>query len=194
MAQRSPAVTGGLAACQSVISSLLVCGVFANSGEPTLAWIMLLAASATAGFVFWNRPPATIFLGDSGSLLLGWCTAFPALAGAVTGASPVWLSFVILSPFVVDATATLAWRVVRGKRWYTPHRDHAYQYLIRAGWSHGRVLVPWVAMNGLLVVPVAMVAHSRPPVDSGVAAIVGVILLGVWYVIYFVVAKERTTA
>lgn len=183
----------GLAATQAVISHLLFFAVFAGAGEPDLAWIALLVTCSTTGFLFWNRPRATIFLGDSGSLLLGWSAAFLALAGAVTGACSIWLSFVIVSPFVVDATATLAWRVARGRRWYTAHRDHAYQYLIRAGWSHRRVLVHWVALNGLLVAPAAMLAYREPLIDSGVAAAVGIILLGAWYVVHFVVAKERMT-
>ncbi|MDT8448965.1 MAG: glycosyltransferase family 4 protein [Wenzhouxiangellaceae bacterium] len=183
----------GLAATQAIISHLLFFAVFAGAGEPGLAWIALLVACATTGFLFWNRPRATIFLGDSGSLLLGWSAAFLALAGAVTGVCSIWLSFVIISPFVVDATATLAWRVARGRRWYTPHRDHAYQFLIRAGWSHRRVLVHWVALNGLLVAPAALLANRKPLIDSGVAAAVGIILLGAWYVVHFVVVKERMT-
>jgi len=125
-------------------------------------------------------------------LLLGWCAGAFALAGTLGDSFSVWVSFIIVSPFVIDATITLCWRLARGERWYTPHTDHAYQYLIRLGWSHGKVLLAWIALNSLLVVPAAAVALWKPQADLGVAAVLTVVLAGAWYVVHFVV-KERVT-
>jgi Fuc2NAc and GlcNAc transferase len=184
----------GLAATQTAISAAMFAAFFALDGHDGVAGYALLTAAAALGFLAWNRPRARIFLGDTGSLLLGWCMAMLALSGAVTGAAPPSLAFIAVSPFVVDATLTLAWRATRGAGWYTPHRDHAYQYLIRAGWSHGRVLRLWVALNGILVLPAAALAVYWPEADLGVAAAVAAVLTGGWYVVHFIVARERVTA
>lgn len=183
----------GLASSQASISFALFAFAFALAGETAGAWLAAAAAGASLGFLFWNRPTASVFLGDSGSLLLGWCAGGLALAGTLTDSFSVWVSFIIVSPFAVDATATLCWRLARGERWYTPHADHAYQYLIRLGWSHGKVLLAWIALNGLLVVPATVMALWKPQADLGVAAVLTVVLAGAWYVVHFVVAKACVT-
>lgn len=183
----------GLASSQAAISFSLFAFAFGQAGESAASWLAAVAAGASLGFLFWNRPTASVFLGDSGSLLLGWCAGGLALAGTLTGSFSVWVSFIIVSPFVIDATITLCWRLARGEQWYTPHRDHTYQYLIRLGWSHGKVLVAWIALNGLLVVPAMAVALWKPRADLGVAAVLTVILAGAWYVVHFVVGKNRVT-
>ena len=183
----------GLATSQAFLSAGLFGLSFAWLGEPVLSAVAWVTAGSALGFLFWNWPRASIFLGDSGSLLLGWCMAFLALGGVVTGSVPIWLSFIIVAPFVVDATATLGWRLMRGERWYTPHTDHAYQYMIRMGWSHRRVLLAWIALNFLLIVPACMLALWRPQLGMGIAAALVVLLTGVWALVHFVVAKERLT-
>lgn len=183
----------GLASTQAALSCMLFALAFSFAGQLADAWLAAVTAGAAAGFLFWNRPRASIFLGDAGSLLLGWCIGCLALAGATTGSVSIWLSLIIVSPFVVDATATLGWRLARGEQWYTAHRDHAYQYLIRVGWSHRKVLVHWILLNGFLVLPATAVVLWKPQIDMVVAAALTAILLGVWYVVHFVVAKERVT-
>ena len=183
----------GLASAQGVISCGLFSAVFAVHGELVPAGLAGVVAGATAGFLFWNWPRASIFLGDSGSLLLGWCVGSLALFGTLSGSISIWLAFIIVSPFVVDATATLGWRLARGKRWYTPHKEHAYQYLIQMGWSHHRVLLAWIALNALLVVPATALVLWKPQSDLGAAAGMAVILAGGWYVVHFVVSNERVT-
>lgn len=183
----------GLAAAQAAISAATFAVLFALAGHPGPAEYGLMAAAAALGFLAWNRPRARIFLGDTGSLLLGWCMAMLALAGTLTGAAAPALAFIVVAPFVVDATLTLGWRAARGARWYTPHQDHAYQYLIRAGWSHGRVLLLWIALNALLVMPAAALVVHWPEAELGVAATLAAVLTGGWYVVHFIVAKERVT-
>jgi len=174
----------GLAALQTVISSLVLAGLFHAGGDGQSALLAVLLAAACTGFLFWNRPPASIFLGDSGSLLLGWCMAFLALNGTLGGVVPVAQAFIAVSPFVVDATLTLVRRLISGERWYTAHRDHAYQRLIRAGWSHGRVLVGLFGVNLLLVMPAIVVTVRQPAADLAAAAGIAGLLSGVWYVVH----------
>lgn len=170
----------GLASMQALVSGLLFAAGFHLAGLPVLGGVGLAVAAGAAAFLLWNRPPASIFLGDAGSLTLGFSLGFLALAGTVTGAVSVWTAFIAVSPFVIDATATLALRLGQGSGWYTPHRDHAYQCLIRAGWSHGRVLLALVLLEVCLVVPAFALAVARPKWDLAIATGTGVILLGTW--------------
>ncbi|MEM1081791.1 MAG: glycosyl transferase [Pseudomonadota bacterium] len=170
----------GLASMQSGFSALCFAGLFHSAGQPWLAGIAACLAATCLGFLAWNTPPARIFLGDVGSLLLGWCLGLLALAGTLTGAVSVWLSFIVVSVFVVDATATLLKRVVRGDQWYTAHRDHAYQRLIRNHWSHRSVLLIFTALNLMLVLPVTVLAMTVPGLDFIGALSLGVVLLGLW--------------
>lgn len=171
----------GLAALQAVFSAGLFALWFHFSGHVELAAGALLIAAAAAGFLVWNRPPARIFLGDSGSLVLGWCMGWLALAGHGVAAIPVAVAALFVAPFVVDATWTLVWRVATGRHWYTAHRDHAYQRRLRSGASHGRVLAGLLVMNVTLVVPAATVAWCAPGQANRVALIVLAVLSAMWW-------------
>jgi len=174
----------GLATTQSLISGTVLAIVLLLAGAPTAAWIAAACAAVALGFLAWNRPPASVFLGDSGSLMFGWTFAFLGLVGTLDGTLSPALLFICLAPFVVDATATLLWRLARGERWYTAHRDHVYQVLIRAGWTHRRVLVALVLLNVLLVVPAVGLVLVRPRLDLIVALVLAGVLIGVWYFVH----------
>lgn len=93
-------------------------------------------AAACLGFLPFNFPKARIFLGDVGSGSLGYLLAV-LLAGAYTAGQVAWpLLLLPLAAFLVDAGFTLAWRMLRGERWWTPHVTHAYQVWARRTASH----------------------------------------------------------
>ena len=171
----------GLAALQGLWSGL----AFALAFGLNQAWLeMALAlslAGACLGFLYWNRPPARIFMGDTGSLLLGGWIAGLALTGAASGMFSVWLGLIICSLFVVDATATLLRRMLVGERWYTPHRSHAYQRLIVSGWTHGRVLTLYGLVNILIVLPIFLIGLTRPDLDFWLALTATGVLGAGWY-------------
>jgi len=173
----------GMAAAQGLWAGLVAAVLFEFGGQRQLAEFALAAGGAWGGFLFWNRPPAGIFMGDVGSLALGATVAACAVLGAATGAISVWVSFMISSVFVVDATATLLARVVRGERWYTPHRQHAYQRLLDLGWSHSQVLRLYLLINVLLVLPVIAAAARWPQLDTVLAAGLAMVLAVGWRVV-----------
>ena len=170
----------GLAATQAAFGGAFFAIAFFYDGQPALGWLAAAVAAAALGFLPWNWPRASIFLGDSGSLLLGWSLGFLALAGAITGSVSVWLAFVITSPFVVDATMTLGWRIKRREQWYTAHREHAYQRLIRSGWSHQRVLAALILINGVVIAPAVTMAVLWPWLDIYMALVLGVLQIAAW--------------
>ncbi|MDZ7789507.1 MAG: glycosyltransferase family 4 protein [Xanthomonadales bacterium] len=173
----------GMAAVQGLWAGLVIAFLFELGGESMLAAFALAMAGAWGGFLFWNRPPAGIFMGDVGSLALGAGVAACAVLGAATGSVSIWVSFMISALFVVDATATLVVRVVRGERWYTPHRQHAYQRLLDLGWSHGQVLGLYLLINLIVVLPVIAAAVRWPKLDTLLAAGLAAVLAVGWRVV-----------
>ncbi len=111
--------------------------------------INLIIASAAAGFLIFNFPPAKIFMGDVGASSLGFLVAIMSLWGHHDGIFPLWVAMLIFSPFIVDATITLCRRLRRGEKVWLAHRSHYYQRLVQLGWGHRRtVLWEYVLMIG----------------------------------------------
>ena len=112
-----------------------------GAGQAALAMACAALASAAAGFLVHNFPPARVFLGDAGSIPLGFLAGALGLAGYSRGAWPAWFPLLVFSPFIVDASVTLVRRMVRGERPWRAHRDHYYQRLVLAGWSARRLAI-----------------------------------------------------
>ena len=108
--------------------------------EPSLA-----VAGAAAGFLVWNWQPAKVFMGDVGSIPLGYGLGWLLFSAAGAG---LWQAALLLPlVFVADASFTLARRALAGKRILQAHREHAYQRAVQGGWSHGRVVRAVLAVN-----------------------------------------------
>lgn len=107
----------------------------------------LIIASAAAGFLVFNFPPARIFMGDGGSATLGMLAGGLSLWGVRDGVFPFWVALLVFSPFIVDATVTLLRRLGRGERVWQAHKSHYYQRLVQFGWGHKKtVLYEYVLM------------------------------------------------
>ncbi len=116
------------------------CGFVAfAAGSPEIAIACGSIAAAAAGFLLFNFPPARTFMGDAGSIPLGFLMGSLGLVGWQNDLWPLWFPALVFSPFVVDATVTLAKRSLCGERLWEAHRDHYYQRLVRMGWSHRRL-------------------------------------------------------
>lgn len=105
------------------------------------AFVCWAVAASALGFLVWNFPPARIFMGDAGSSTLGFLVAASSLWADQEGIAPVWVSILLFSPFIVDATVTLLRRAFRGEPIWKAHRSHYYQRLARAGWGHHRTVL-----------------------------------------------------
>jgi len=125
----------GIAGVQAVFMLLTGAALTAWGNPDAMAsplWVLMLCiVAATVGFLLMNWPPAKIFMGDTGSTLLGFMIFALALLTVQSG----WLNYavwlVLGAVFVTDATITLLTRMARGERWYEAHRNHAYQRLAR---------------------------------------------------------------
>ncbi|OQW91422.1 MAG: hypothetical protein BWK79_16930 [Beggiatoa sp. IS2] len=101
----------------------------------------LLIASAVAGFLIFNFPPARIFMGDTGASTLGFLAAAMSLWGQQEGIFALWIALLIFSPFIVDATITLLRRLWQGEKIWLAHKHHYYQRLVQLGWGHRRTVL-----------------------------------------------------
>lgn len=109
------------------------------AGADALALASASIASAAVGFLAHNFPPARIFLGDAGSIPLGFLAGAVSAYGTAEAIWPVWFPLLVFSPFIADATVTLLRRLLRGERVWKAHRSHAYQRLVLSGWTHRRL-------------------------------------------------------
>lgn len=114
---------------------------------PAMAWTCLVIAAAALGFLVFNFPPARVFMGDAGSIPLGFLAGALGLDGWRAGLWAGWFPILVFSPFIADATVTLWRRLRRRDRVWQAHRDHCYQRLVLSGWSHRALaLAAWGLM------------------------------------------------
>lgn len=116
------------------------------SGDLPFIGLALAMACAAAGFLPFNFPPARIFMGDNGATLLGLVAGAMALRADRAGYFPLWISILVFSPFVVDATITLIRRIVRFERIWEAHLTHYYQRATVSGFGRRRVVLTEYAL------------------------------------------------
>lgn len=133
----------GLAGGMAVIGF----GVYALAAEGgSIVFLAAALSGAALGFLAFNFDPARVFLGDAGSVPLGFLAGGLGLVGIIELYWPWWFPLLVFSPFVVDASATLARRVLRRQPFWQAHREHYYQRLVRMGWSHRRLALAEYAL------------------------------------------------
>jgi len=121
----------------------------ADIGAIDVAVTCFAISGAALGFLCFNFPPSRVFLGDAGSIPLGFLAGTLGIYGMSMGLWDWWFPLLVFSPFVVDATVTLLLRVGRRERIWQAHRSHYYQRLILAGWSHRKTaLASYTLMVG----------------------------------------------
>lgn len=141
----------------SIIAGILALGVH-TSTSPVVFFVL---AAAVLGFLLWNWPPARIFMGDVGSGFVGYVFGVLLLAEARDSILPSIPIVILLGVFLVDATVTLLRRVVRGDRWYAPHRMHAYQHAA-SRWGHRPVTLAVLTINVFWLTPFAVASVITP--------------------------------
>ena len=118
-------------------------------GSIQFAIINFIVAAAALAFLLHNFHPARIFLGDSGSVPLGFLAATFGLIGWAEGIWTIWFPLLVFSPFIMDATVTLIKRLLHGKQIWQAHREHYYQHLVQSGWGHrNTALLGYILMIG----------------------------------------------
>jgi UDP-N-acetylmuramyl pentapeptide phosphotransferase/UDP-N-acetylglucosamine-1-phosphate transferase len=157
----------GLAAGEALaigFGLVLLSAAGANSHTGLLAAALFGAA---AGFLVWNWPPARIFLGDVGSVPLGYVIGFLLIGMALRGD---WRAALILPLyFLADASLTLARRLLRGERVWQAHKSHFYQGAVALGLSHKAVTRRVMAANLVLILCAWVAEQGAGAIALGLA-------------------------
>lgn len=106
-----------------------------------LALLSACVASTSLAFLFFNFNPAKIFMGDAGSITLGFLVGAIGLLGVVRHLWAWWFPVLVFSPFIVDATVTILKRMFNGEKIWQAHKSHYYQRLILMGWTHKKTAI-----------------------------------------------------
>lgn len=138
-------------------SGIALIGFLALDAQTALPWHGLVIAAAAAGFLIWNWHPARIFLGDIGSIPLGYLLGWLLLSLAAAG----HLQAAIILPlyYLVDATLTLLRRLQRGEKIWQAHREHYYQKAVQNGRSHSQVSSA-VGMTNIALIGLAVLSAN----------------------------------
>ena len=110
-------------------------------GDDTQAMLNFSIGAAALGFLYYNFHPAKVFMGDAGSIPLGFLAAAMGIWGWQQAHWPAWFPLLVFSPFIVDASVTLIKRTFRREKIHMAHREHYYQRLVRIGWGHRNTAV-----------------------------------------------------
>lgn len=151
------------------------------NNDIALAVFCLSMATACLAFLCFNWPPAKLFLGDSGSIPLGFFLAAIGILGVVKQYWSALFPLLVFTLFWVDATATLAKRAVQGKKLSESHREHWYQKAIQSGLTHRQTLQIHLMCN-ILFSCVALVPVISPRLNTAgfhfftIALIAGVVV------------------
>jgi len=165
----------GLAAGETVAITLGLVVIAAVAGVGGGAPFAAVLAAAALGFWWWNADPARIFLGDVGSVPLGFFLGWLLLTAAADG---LWAPAAILPLyFLADATLTLLRRLARRERVWQAHREHYYQQAVGHGLSHAAVVrAVMVANGGLVLLALVAALGSAVPAVIGAIALVAMLL------------------
>jgi UDP-N-acetylmuramyl pentapeptide phosphotransferase/UDP-N-acetylglucosamine-1-phosphate transferase len=165
----------GLAGSEAVALALGYTLLFLAGGlDSRYASLALFAAAASVGYLFWNWHPAKVFMGDAGSIplgfLLGWLLIDLAVHRHLAAAAILPLYF------VADATITLFRRILRGDRPWEAHREHYYQRAVLGGASPPAV-VARVTLANTVLLALALWSLTQPALALAAAiAVVGGLL------------------
>lgn len=174
----------GLATGQAIMTGFgmaLLGGLAVHGYYNTPVLWSVAVASAALGFLPHNFPQARMFMGDVGSAPLGFWLAVLALWLAMNAGVWLLIPLVLLhANFVLDTGITLLRRIVRGERWYEPHREHFYQRLVRSGKSHLFVTGLEMALQGGVLGLMVLYLHANLPVRVGLI----VLVILVWLVFF----------
>ena len=148
----------GLAGSEAVVIALgagYIAGRLGMLSNLAIAWVI---AAAALGFLFWNWPPAKIFMGDAGSGFLGYAFGCLAIGSGTGWAGGFYTHLVLMALFWGDAGFTLIKRMLRGERFWEAHKQHLYQQAVQKGYTHHEVTLFFVTINMILFIAAAMMA------------------------------------
>lgn len=169
----------GLAAGSALFSTLVVFIVALVSHSNWLALATIVLAGAILGFLRFNFNPATIFLGDSGSLFIGFLLSAFALQGATKAPTVVAVAIPVVSfglP-ILETGISILRRLISGRPVFTGDREHIHHKLLERGLSHRQVVIVLYAVSGVFAM---LSLFLLWPTGSTLGLVLAVVGCGVW--------------
>lgn len=169
----------GLAAGAALFSTLVVFVVSLMGGSTVVTLLTLSLAGTILGFLRFNFNPATIFLGDSGSLFIGFMLSALALRGAQKAPTIVAVAIPVVSfglPILETAISVLR-RLISGRPVFTADREHIHHKLLQLGMSHRQVVILLYAVSAVFAM---LSLFLLWPTGSTVGLILAVLGTGIW--------------
>jgi UDP-GlcNAc:undecaprenyl-phosphate GlcNAc-1-phosphate transferase len=166
----------GLATGSALFSSLVLLTVSLIQGNVLVAVIALVLTGALAGFLRYNFNPASIFLGDSGSLFVGFALAMLSVQGSQKASTAIAVAIPILAfglP-MVDTSVAIARRFLSGKSIFQGDREHIHHMLLERGWSQRRVVLVLYGVSALFGLLAMLFVNSGNGLTAVVLFVVGV--------------------
>jgi len=145
--------------------------------------ISLLIMISCLAFLAFNFPPARVFMGDTGSLFLGYSIVIMILHTSHHDLISIWTWLILLSFVLGETTTTTILRIFLTEKWYGAHRSHAYQNLARITDSHKTVLLGITFYHLLWILPLALLSQIYENYEKlfFVQAVLPVILMNLIY-------------
>jgi len=179
----------GIAGSQAVVAGIgwLVAGYAIQN--PLLVATGAVIAASSLGFLFFNWPPASIFMGDVGSSFLGFLLAALAVYAATQSPAAGTAGMLFVWPFLFDTTFTMVRRAGRRENLLAAHRSHLYQRLVLTGVSHQTATLLYAALAAVGVSVGYVVAHDSRILSLVGALLISVLAVGLWMVVLW---RERS--
>ena len=169
----------GLAAGSALFSTLVVFVVSIFSQSPLVSVMTLALAGAILGFLRYNFNPATIFLGDCGSLFIGFMLSALALRGAQKAPTIIAVAIPVVSfglP-ILETVLSVLRRFIAGRPVFTADRQHIHHKLLERGLSHRQVVIVLYAVSAVFAL---LSLFLLWPTGSTLGLVMAVLGTGIW--------------
>ena len=169
----------GLAAGSALFSTLVVFVVSLLSHSSLVALMTLALTGAIVGFLRFNFNPATIFLGDAGSLFIGFLLSALALEGAQKAPTVIAVAIPVVSfglP-ILETSLSVLRRLIGGRPVFTADREHIHHKLLQLGLSHREVVIVLYAVSALFAL---LSLFLLWPTGSSLGLVLAVVGTGIW--------------
>jgi UDP-GlcNAc:undecaprenyl-phosphate/decaprenyl-phosphate GlcNAc-1-phosphate transferase len=169
----------GLAAGSALFSTLVVFVVTLLNGHSLVTVMTIALAGAILGFLRYNFNPATIFLGDSGSLFIGFLLSALALEGAQKAPTIVAVAIPVVSfglP-ILETSLSILRRLISGRPVFTADREHIHHKLLQHGLTHRQVVIVLYAVSAVFAL---LSLFLLWPTGSSLGLVLAVLGIGIW--------------
>ena len=153
----------GIATSGAILSSIAIAlAIVVSNGYIISAELLFLLFSTMLSFLIFNWPPAKIFMGDSGSVFLGYFFGCMVLYTIMRGEVSIWSWIIVFGYYISDTTITQITRLIMVRKWYFAHRSHAYQNFARITNSHLRTNLFFILYYLIWLLPLLIWSLLEP--------------------------------